>query len=154
VTIRRFTAGVLITAFIASSAVGLAVAQSTPVEFIAARQAGYKRTGENAAEIKKALEGGQDMAPLVARAQEIADWSRKIPSMFPPGSDTGAKTGALPTIWTDRPGFEAAAANLGVQADKLVAVLKTGDRAAATTQFGATGATCGACHRNYRARTS
>ena len=149
--------GALATVLIASSAIGFALAQGTPAEFIAARQAGYKQTGDNFGEIKKALEGGQDLAPLVARAQEVADWSRKVPSMFPPGSDTGAKTGALPTIWTDRPGFETAAANFNTQADKLVAVLKTGDRAAATTQFGATGATgatCGACHRTYRARTT
>jgi cytochrome c556 len=153
VTIRRFMAGVLVTAFVAVSAVGLAVAQGGPAEIIAARQAGFKRTGDNAGEIKKALDGGLDLAPLAARAQDIADWSRKVPAMFPPGSDTGAKTAALPAIWTDRAGFETAAANLGVQADKLVQVIKAGDKAAVATQFGATSASCGACHRNFRART-
>ena len=64
-----------------------------------------------------------------------------------------AKTAALPAIWTDRAGFETAAANLGVQADKLVQVIKAGDKAAVATQFGATSASCGACHRNFRART-
>lgn len=147
-------AGILVTAFAAASAASMAVAQGSPAEIIAARQAGFKRTGDNAGDIKKAIDGGLDLTALAPRAQEIADWSRKIPSMFPPGSEAGAKTAALPAIWADKPTFEKAAANLGIEADKMVAVLKTGDKAAVASQFGAMGAACGACHRAFRARAS
>lgn len=146
--------GVLLTGLMAAGAAGLAGAQGTPAETIAARQAGFKRTGDNAGDIKKAVDGGLDLTSLAPRAQEIADWGRKIPTMFPPGSDAGAKTAALPAIWADKPGFEKAAANLVIEADKLNAVMKTGDKGAIATQFSATTATCGACHRGFRQRQS
>ena len=41
-----------------------------------------------------------------------------IPSLFPPGSGTD-KSKAKPEIWQKWPEFEAAAKNLGVQAEKL-----------------------------------
>jgi cytochrome c556 len=154
VRFRRLMAGIAFIGGLSTGAIELAQAQGGGAEIITARQAGYKRTGENVQEIKKAVDAGSDLTPLAARAQEIADWARRIPTMFPPGSDTGAKTAALPAIWTDKANFDTAAAALATQADKLVQVMKANDKAAVAAQFGATTAACGACHRNFRQRTS
>lgn len=130
---------------------GVAYAQSI-ADTIAARQAGYKKTGDNAGAIKKVLDAGGDTKTVAANAQEIADWAKKIPTMFPAGSgpEAGIKTRALPAIWADKADFEKKAADLGVAAGKLVLALNSGDLGASKAAFGAMGGTCGACHKTYR----
>ncbi len=134
---------------------GFAQAQGAFADVIAARQAGYKATGGSMGAIKKVLDAGGDLTTVAANAQGISDWAKKIPTSFPTGSgpESGVKTAALPDIWVSKGDFEKAAAALGVEADKLMAALKANDKAAATAAFGATGGTCGACHRTFRAKT-
>jgi cytochrome c556 len=72
--------------------------------------------------------------------------------MFPPGTETGGGTHALPTVWSERPEFEKLAADLATQATKLQQVAATGDKAGFAAQFKATGAVCGECHHTYRAK--
>lgn len=132
---------------------GVAFADSA-ADTIATRQAGYKKTGENANAIKKALESGSDLKAVAANAQGIADWAAKIPTMFPPGSgpEAGVKTAALPEIWANKADFEKKAGDLHTAAAALVVALNTGDKAQAGPAFQAMGGTCGACHRTYRAK--
>jgi cytochrome c556 len=132
-----------------------AQAQGAVADVIAARQAGFKNMGTNFGAVKKALEAGGDLTAAAANAQVAADWARKIPTVFPVGSgpESGVKTSALPEIWANKADFDKLAANLGAEADKLVAALKANDKAAATAAFAATGGACGACHRTYRAKT-
>ena len=73
--------------------------------------------------------------------------------MFPAGSDTG-ETKALPTIWSDMPGFVAAGAAASAAYDKLAMAAGSGDMAAATAAFGDVGKACGACHTKYRAKAN
>ena len=133
---------------------GLAQAQapSNPDEIIASRQAGYKHMGENMEAIKKALDAGQDVAPLAPRVQEIVDYSKKIPTLFPVGTETGHGTHALPTVWSERPQFEKNSANLTTESTKLLTLASANDKAAFADQYKVVGGTCGACHRVYRAR--
>mgnify|MGYP001283708079 FL=1 len=88
-------------------AAGAAVAQSA-ADVIATRQAGYKGIAAATGDIKKALDAGSDLTAVSARAQEIVDFARKIPTLFPAGTDnTGAvKTRALPAIWQNKMDFE------------------------------------------------
>ena len=58
---------------------------------------------------------------------------------------------ALTTIWSDRATFDAQMAKLIAESGKLVAVTNGGDVAAIRAQAKATGATCAACHRQFRA---
>jgi cytochrome c556 len=69
--------------------------------------------------------------------------------MFPPGSGT-ASSGALPTVWSDRAGFEASAAAMTAAASKLADLAAAGDAAGANAQWDALKAACNDCHTKYR----
>ena len=133
-------------------AAGAAMAQSA-ADVIATRQAGLKGIAAATGDIKKALDAGSDLTAVAAKGQEIVDFARKMPTLFPAGTDnTGAvKTRALPAIWQNKKDFEDIAGTLAGEADKLVAALKANNKTAATAAFAATTGQCGACHRPYRA---
>ena len=128
---------------------GLAWA-ATPDEIIAQRQAGYKHIGEIVDAMKKSVQGGTEVTGYAAPAKEIADWGRKLVSLFPPGTEKGHDTKARPEIWINRADFDAKAADMVVEADKLSTVAASGDKAAFEAQFKAMGGKCFACHQNYR----
>jgi cytochrome c556 len=73
--------------------------------------------------------------------------------MFPPGSDKG-DTKALPTVWSDMPGFLAASKAADAAYDKLAVAAGSGDLAAVTAAFGEAGKACGACHTKFRAKAN
>jgi cytochrome c556 len=148
---KRFGRGAWlgVAAAVAVVSAGLA---ATPDEVIAARRAGYKHIGEVAKAMKAGVESGADVTQFAAGAGDIAAWADKIPTMFPPGTETGGGTHALPTVWSERPEFDKLAAKLKVEATKLQTVAATGDKAAFLAQFKATGAVCGECHHTYRAK--
>jgi cytochrome c556 len=75
-----------------------------------------------------------------------------MPVLFPPGSDKGGDTKALPEIWTDRAGFEKIASDAGAAATKLAEAAKAGDADEVAVQFKALGEQCGTCHKHYRAK--
>ena len=65
-------------------------------------------------------------------------------------STRSEKTKALPAVFDDAAGFKAAAGRLENEANKLVALSRSGDEAAIKAQIGAVGKTCGGCHNDYR----
>jgi cytochrome c556 len=92
-----------------------------------------------------------DAAPVNAQLQIMVDGAAKIPGLFPPGSNMDsatAKTLALPTVWSDTPGFQAAAAKFGSDAKTAMAAT---DQASFATAFQTVQADCNACHKTYRA---
>ena len=97
-----------------------------------------------------ALKG--DVKTLEKPADAMARWIKQFPSQFPPGSDTGHNTKALPTVWSDNAGFVKAANVLADAADKLALLAKAGDAAGVASQVKVVGDACGACHKTYRAR--
>jgi cytochrome c556 len=136
---------------------GLALAQSggvtlKPDDIIAARQAAYDLQAGVASAMKAGVDGGQDVKPFTQGAKGMVAWGRSIPSMFPAGTEQGHNTKAKAEVWSDRAGFEKAAANFVAQAEKLVQLADANDKAGFATQFKATGEACGACHRPYRAQ--
>ena len=82
----------------------------------------------------------------------MARWSRLIPSLFPPGTDTGHDTKAKPEVWSDRAGFLKAAADFTAASEKLSEAAKSGDVEAFAARFKAASAACGACHKAYKQR--
>lgn len=126
---------------------------TSPDEIIVFRKAGYKHIGEEFGAMKKAIDAGADVKPFAAGAKEIADWGRKIPTLFPPGTETGHDTHAQPAVWSERDLFDKNAAAMVTQAEKLAQVADTGDKAAFADQWKATGNACGACHANQKFRT-
>ncbi len=120
-----------------------------PAAIIAARQAGFKLSVASFLGIKAALARGDDVKSLVLPASAIAGWGKVIPTMFPPAS-AGPTSEALPSVWSDRAGFEAAAVAMTDAATKLAMLAKAGDTAGVAAQFGELGKTCGGCHMKYR----
>jgi cytochrome c556 len=125
-----------------------------PEQIIAERRAGYKHMGENFKAMKQAVDSGADVQPLAAKAAEIVAWAKRIPTMFPPGTETGGGTHAKPAVWSDRADFDKRAAALQAAAEKLEQTAQSGDKAAFAAQFKATAKVCGGCHETYRYKLS
>ena len=91
-------------------------------------------------------------APFDAKVAQdsmvIVEMMSKLPySGFGPGTE-GGKSKA--NIWTDNAKFTKAAENMQADVVKLNAAAKTGNLDAIKTSFGAAGATCKACHDEFR----
>jgi cytochrome c556 len=118
-------------------------------QLIAARQAGFKLQGAAFGGMKGVIDAKGDVKTQAFAAGAIAAWARALPGLFPAGSD-GGTTKALPTVWSDRAGFEKAAATLTTEAGKLADLAKAGDQAGFATQWGVVRNACSACHDKYR----
>ena len=82
-------------------------------------------------------------------ASAIRDIATMAADVFPEGTDTPDDR-ALPEVWSDREGFEAAAAAYRDAAKNLAETAATGDREASNAAFMAMAGTCHACHEKYR----
>ncbi|WP_298724543.1 cytochrome c [uncultured Ferrovibrio sp.] len=130
-----------------ATAGGMAIAQA---DVIKARQEGMKAQGAAMAAIKKVIDANGPAADAIKPAETIVATAEKMPSLFPAGSDKGAETWAKPEIWANKADFDKQAAASKAAAEKLLASAKAGNMDALKADFGALGATCGACHRPYR----
>jgi len=133
---------------------GIAMAQNPPPDrSIQYRQNVYGLVGWNFSALADMLRGKRDFdgAEFKRRAERVVQLSQMLDEGFPEGSDTGAKTDALPAIWTNRADFDAKLADFQREAAALATAAAGGDEAAIKDQFGKTGATCKACHDNYKA---
>lgn len=121
----------------------------TPEQIVAARQSAFALSRGSFVAMKAAAEGGADVKQLAVPARTLARWARTLPSMFPAGTSLPSSK-ALPSVWSDRPGFEARAAAYNAAARQLAETAETGDRAAFLTRWSELGAACSACHDAYR----
>jgi cytochrome c556 len=156
---RRIVTGLALAALAAGGIAAAASAQAPTAEqaaqnIIITRKAGYDLMSGLFSAMRRASQANQDVKPFEMGAAAIVAWSKQIPLSFPPGSETGNGTRAKPEIWSDRAGFEKAAASLQSEAEKLEAAAKAGDQAAFATQVKAVEDSCNAGHRTYRARSS
>jgi cytochrome c556 len=119
---------------------------------IETRQAGQDLVLATFSGIRAVVAAKGDVKTLEKPADALARWMRQFPSQFPPGSDTGHNTKALPTVWSDSAGFRKAADTLADAADKLAQLAKAGDADGVASQVKVVGDACGACHKTYRAR--
>ncbi len=140
----------------AAGAVGVvgvvARAQAPAFDIIETRQAGQDLLSGTYTGI---LQGVAHQAPVknfTNPAAAMARWMAQFPSTFPPGSDHGHNTKALPAVWSDRPGFEQAAGNLIAATRKLSALAKADDTAGFDAQVKTVGDACKACHDKFRAK--
>lgn len=127
----------------------------TADQIVAARQASYDMSVMVMAEMKMAVQQGVDVKKQFYPAKTLGRWARALPTLFPPGTgrgDTSLETAALPTVWTDRPGFEKAAAAYAAAADKLAALAQSGDSQGFADQLAKIPKACDACHDTYKAK--
>ncbi len=127
----------------------------TADQIIANRQAGQALMGGSFAEMKYAVDTkATDLKRYKPVAEAMGRWMGVFPDLFPPGTEQGHNTKALPAVWSDRSGFDKDARDMVAEAQKLAQAADANDPAAFATAFKDTGAACGACHRNFRAKAS
>lgn len=146
---RKLILAGLVAAVAAGASAG-AQAQ-TADQAIAARKAGLQLMANISGAMKRAVDAKAEVKPFKGGADAMANWAAAMPGLFPAGSDKG-NTKVLPVAFTDRAGFEKAAAALGDAAKKLSAAADSGDAAAFAAAYADVGKACGGCHQTYRAR--
>ena len=145
----------------ALGALGLATAQaqSGPADHwaaktVAARQASLAMSAVTFGSMIHATDGGAEAKTQGFAANALARWAKVLPTMFPAGTGPdnvdGVKTRALPLIWSDRPGFDKAAADYADATAKLLDLVKAGDTPGFKDQIKVVDGTCDACHERYR----
>ncbi len=137
-------------AVLAVAASGFAYAAGP--DFVEIRQAGQDLLGGAFDGIRAVAEDKGDVGSLETPAKAMARWIRQFPAQFPPGTEQGHGTKALPAIWSDAAGFRKAADDMADAADKLAQLAKAGDVEGVASQVKVIGAACRDCHRDYRAR--
>jgi cytochrome c556 len=143
----------VIGALVSGAIVGGATIALAQADVIKQRQDNRKEAAATMRSIKGVIDAKGDVKAVVASAAKLKQLENAFEQLFPPGSDKG-ETKALPTVWSDRPGFLAASKNVDAAYDKLAVAAGSGDLAAVTAAFGDTGKACGACHEKFRAKAN
>jgi cytochrome c556 len=147
----------LVAALIGTLAAGVMVGGATialaQADVIKDRQENRKQTAAAMRAIKGVIDAKGATADAVPQAAKLKTLEAAFVKMFPAGSDKG-DTKALPAVWTDMAGFEAASKNAEAAFDKLATAAGSGDMAALTVAFGDAGKACGACHEKFRAKAN
>jgi cytochrome c556 len=127
------------------------MAQQDP---IAHRKALMKSNGEQA-QIGAKMAKGEEPFDAAKAKKIFATYQETMAQMaplWPADSQTGGETAALPTIWQNKPDFEARLTKLGTDAKAADGAVKDLDTFKA--QFTEVQKNCGGCHQTYRQRRS
>ncbi|MBA2918933.1 hypothetical protein GON01_13605 [Sphingomonas sp. MAH-20] len=117
-------------------------------QVVAARRAAMAMSGVTLAALK-AQAGAEDLKRAGFPARGLDAWAKALPGMFPPGSDMTSSE-ALPAVWADRAGFDAAARSFVTATAALAPAISANDKAAYTAALDQVDKTCSACHDKYR----
>ena len=143
--------GMMVVALVGAAAASAAMDGSQVIED---RAALMKRQGKDLGVVKAYFTGKGDQAAAAAAANDLSRTTRKIPDLFPPGSDAASPDGKYAPkreIWSQWGKFLAAQKNAAAKADALLAAVTNGGKAeiqAAFADLGKNG--CGGCHENFR----
>jgi cytochrome c556 len=152
-SITKFPVLAAALAIFAAGACGVALGQDKET-VLKNRQATMKEQGKDVGAVKAYLDGKGDLAQAKAGAADLTQTTKKIPELFPPGTDGPNPTGdyvAKPVIWTDWNKFLDAQKAAASKADALLVALNNGDKTAIETAFNDLGKNgCGACHTTFR----
>ena len=122
------------------------------IDPILTRQAGLDLLAGTFGGINNVVKLKGDVKTLEGPARYMQKWATVMPSLFPPGSDTGHATKAKAEIWSDQAGFAKASAAFGEASGKLLEAARSGDADAVTTAVKGVSDSCAACHNAYRAK--
>ena len=143
----------VMSALAAGAMVGGATIALAQADVIKQRQDNRKETAATMRTIKGVIDAKGDVKAVVTSAAKLKELEAAFVKLFPAGSDKG-ETKALPTVWSDSAGFQAASKNADAAYDKLAVAAGSGDLAAVTAAFGDTGKACVACHDKFRAKAN
>ena len=145
--------GLALSAAVVGGGVAYAEQLAQATDPIAARKDNRKQAAASMRAIKAIIDKGGPVAEAQPEAAKLKQLGLAFVSLFPAGSDKG-ETKALPAVWSDMAGFQAASKNADAAYDKLAVAAGSGDLAAVTAAFGDTGKACGACHDKFRAKAN
>jgi cytochrome c556 len=130
---------------------GEALAQAKPEVLVKQRQSAMTLMGKYYGPMAGMAQGKVPYdAKIVQRNAGFLDNLSRMPwDGFSEGTK-GAKSAALPAIWSEPTKWGDAADRLQNEASKLYAVSRSGDEAAVKAQIGAVGKACGGCHESFR----
>jgi len=103
--------------------------------------------------VKAIVDAKGPTAGAVEQTAKLKTLEAAFVKMFPAGSDKG-ETRALPAVWTDWAGFQAASKASDAAYDKLAVAAGSGNAEALATAFADVGKTCGACHQKFQAKAN
>ena len=132
----------LLLALLTITLAGTAAAQLKPEDAIKFRQSGYSFRAWNMGRIKASVEGQFNKDEVIKAANAIQGIANSgMGALYPAGSDHGTgweKTRVKPEFFTNK------------EANEMAKVAATGDAAAVKEQFGKLGASCKACHDDFK----
>src|SRR5215831_12869299 len=132
---------------------GLALGQDKEA-VIKNREALMKGQGKDIGAVKAYIDGKGELAQAEAGAASLAQSTKKIAEVFPPGTggtNSDGKYATKPVIWTDWNKFLDAQKSAADKAEALLVAIKSGNKGAIETAFGDLGKNgCGACHETFR----
>ena len=143
----------LLAALAALTAMPAAAQFQKPEDAIKYRQGAFTIMGNHMARIGAMAQGRTPFAAKVAadNAAIVLTVSRLPFGAFGEGTDKGMPHRAKAEIWKDNAKFKAAAEKMIGEVTKLEAAAKAGNLDGMRSAFGAVGASCKACHDDFRA---
>jgi cytochrome c556 len=148
--ISRVFAGLGLALAIMIGGLPVAEAADEPENIIKYRRNVMKAVGGNMGNLAAVAKGNISFTGnLVANARGIREGLGMADGLFPEGTETG-ETNALPKLWEDKAGFDAALLDSIAAADDMIAAAETGDMPTIIGALQALGKTCGSCHKPYR----
>ncbi|HYC02443.1 MAG TPA: cytochrome c [Azospirillaceae bacterium] len=127
-------------------------AAADPAAVVEARQTQMKRLKDVMKTVTGYVKDGAGTpADVKAAALVASDVASKVPNLYPKGTQVGVgKSETLPAAWEQWDKFLAANKAMGEAGVKLAAAADTGNKDAIAGAFKGLGASCGACHDNFR----
>ena len=143
----------LLAALAALTALPAAAQFQKPEDAIKYRQGAFTIMGNHMARIGAMAQGRTPFDAKVAadNAAIVLTVSRLPFGAFGEGTDKGMPNRAKAEIWKDNAKFKAAAEKMIGEVTKLEAAAKAGNLDGMRSAFGAVGASCKACHDDFRA---
>lgn len=128
------------------------LAQAKPDVMVKQRQAVMTLQGKYFGQLAAVAKGAPYNAANVQRAAGFLDNLSRMAWDGFDASTKGEKSRALPAVYENKAGFDAAGARLENETSRLVALTAKGDEAAVKAQIGVVGKACGACHQDFRSK--
>ena len=143
----------LLAALAALTALPAAAQFQKPEDAIKYRQGAFTIMGNHMARIGAMAQGRTPFDAKVAadNAAIVLTVARLPFGAFGEGTDKGMPNRAKAEIWKDNAKFKAAAEKMIGEVTKLEAAAKAGSLDGMRSAFGAVGASCKACHDDFRA---
>src|SRR4028119_1993447 len=128
-----------------------AIAQSNVVE---QRQALMRERGAQARPLGGMLRGQEpfDLAKVQSGLKVFVENPKKFVPLFPESSKNAEKTEGLPSIWENKAKFDSIAMKLSTDAQTALTTIK--DEATLKTELPKVLQNCGACHNDFRKKSS